>query len=72
MKRIGLRRLIERITDNAMMESFLCVSNRSNGEKRRPLRESDKPGYRIQQLHPDERATLKTATSNDFTWRGFK
>lgn len=72
MKRVGLHRLIDRITSNAMMESYLHYSNRSNGEKRRPLSTSDMPGYRIKQLSPDEREALSHATSKDFGWRGFK
>lgn len=69
-KRIGLHRLIDRITDNAMIES--CLHGRANGIKHRPLKKSDMPGYRIQQLSADEREALKEATSKDFSWRGFK
>ena len=71
-KKVGLHRLIERLTDNAMMESLICSSNRGNGEKFRPLHRQDMPGYRIQQLSPDEREVLSTATEKDFSWRGFK
>jgi hypothetical protein len=44
----------------------------STGEKYRPLSKQDMPGYRIQQLPPEEREVLATATSGDFSWRGFK
>ena len=49
-KRIGLRRLIDRITDNAMMER-LCSTNRGNGEKHRPLSNSDMLDIEINDYH---------------------
>ena len=67
-RKIGLHRLIECLTDNAMCESALS----GTGEKRRPLQKSDMPGYRIQQLCPEEREALSKATAEDFSWRGFK
>lgn len=70
--RIGKGQLIKRLTDSAMREGLLCSSNRSNGEKFRPLKESDKPGRVIMALSDKEREVLKTCTSKDFSWRGFK
>jgi len=72
MRKVGLHRLIETLTSNAMMESFLSSSNRACGEKHRPLSNSDMPGYRIKQLNPDERKALSHAKAEDFSWRGFK
>jgi hypothetical protein len=55
-----------------MMESVIGSSSRANGEKHRPLSPSDMPGYRIQQLSPEEREALSHATAKDFSWRGFR
>lgn len=62
---------IEKLTDNALMEN-VCSCRPSTGEKHRPLSKQDMPGYRIQQLTPEEREVLSTATSKDFSWRGFR
>jgi hypothetical protein len=70
-KSISLHRLIEKLTDNAMTEN-VCSCRPSTGEKPRPLSKQDMPGYRIQQLTPEEREVLSTATSKDFSWRGFR
>lgn len=72
MNKVGLHRLIDKITSNAMMESVISSSSRANGEKHRPLSPSDMPGYRIQQLYPEEREALSHATAKDFSWRGFR
>lgn len=72
MGRVGLHRLIEKITSNAMMESFISSTSRGNGEKHRPLQKCDMPGYRIKQLSQEEREALSHAKASDFNWRGFK
>lgn len=72
VKKVGLHRLIDRLTSRAMSESLLCSSNRGNGEKHRPLKTSDMPGHLIKQLKPEERKALSKAKAEDFSWRGFK
>jgi hypothetical protein len=67
-KRVGLHRLIEKLTDNALNE---CAAT-GRGEKRRPLSKSDMPGYRITQLNLEEREALSHAKPEHFSWRGFK
>ena len=71
-KRISLHRLIDKLTTNAMTELFLHMGNRACDRPFRPQSASDMPGYRIKQLSPDEREALSHATSEDFSWRGFK
>lgn len=74
-ERVGLHRLIDRITNNAMCEGSLnmhSVSSSMPAEKRRPLSGSGMPGYRIAQLSPIERKVLSQAKPKDFSWRGFK
>jgi hypothetical protein len=74
-ERIGLRRLIDRITDDAMCEGSRNMHSTSSSmpaEKSRPLSKSDMPGYRIAQLSPAERKVLSMAKPEDFGWRGFK
>lgn len=68
--KIGKARLIEKITDNAIMESFLHC--RGNGERYRPLSGDALPGRRIMKLTNKEREVLKQCTARDFSWRGFK
>jgi hypothetical protein len=68
-KRIGLHRLIERITTDAGIESIIRNRNRPSY---RPRSKDDMPGYRIMQLKPEEREALSHATAKDFSWRGFK
>lgn len=70
-KRIGLHRLIERITTNAMIEAT-CSCRPACDRKRGPLMTYEMPGYRIKQLNPDEREALSHAKASDFSWRGFK
>lgn len=63
-------RLIEKLTSDALAEMAahgLCVNTGVNTGHA-----SKKPGYRIKQLSEHERELLKTATSDDFKWRGFK
>lgn len=75
MKRIGLHRLIDKITDNVMSEGSRNIPRYNSsmpGVKRRPLSKSDMPGYRIMQLTQDEREVLSCAKTEDFRWRGFK
>lgn len=72
MKRIGLHRLIDRITTNAMMERSIHNGSRSCGKRFIPQWAEDMPGYRIQQLAPEEREALSHAKAEDFSWRGSK
>lgn len=69
MKKIGKHRLIERITDNAMMEGSQSAIGR---KMNRPLKGNDLPGRRIMNLKDEEREVLKTCKGKDFSWRGFK
>jgi len=71
MKKVGLHRLIDKITSNALTER-VCSTNPASGMKHRPLSTVDMPGYRIKQLNPDEREALSHAKAEDFSWRGFK
>jgi hypothetical protein len=76
MKLVGLHRLIDKITDNAMCEGSRnipsCYNSSMPGTKRGPLSKSDMPGYRIMQLSHDEREVLTHAKAEDFSWRGFR
>jgi len=71
-ERVGLHRLIERLTDSAMGERCCYDRDRYDHQPFVPKNESEKPGYRIKKLSADERETLSKAKAKDFNWRGFK
>lgn len=70
MKRVGLHRLIDRLTSNALMEA-VCSCRPASDHKKGPLMTYEMPGYRIKQLSPEERKALSHAKTKDFSWRGF-
>ena len=71
---MGKHKLIEKLTSDAMMENMCYCRGGLKGLNRNVINDSKstKPGYRIQQLSEEDRELLKTATSDDFKWRGFK